>query len=116
MRPADAGAVQVGGIGLHLRGETREVFLDWLRSQRPDLVGRYEELYADGAYLPPHERRRLVRLIAAASRDPAPGSSDQEGTPRFRAMRERRRGGADPPAYVGPPPAGSPGGAQTSLF
>ena len=29
---AEAGAVDVGGICLHLRGEVREHLLDWLRS------------------------------------------------------------------------------------
>ena len=35
---AEAGAVSIGGICLHLRGEVRQVFMDWLRSYRPDLV------------------------------------------------------------------------------
>ena len=48
---ADAGATSVGGIALHLRGEVRDVFMDWLRSYRPDLVERYEALYARGAYV-----------------------------------------------------------------
>ena len=48
----EAGAVSVGGIALHLRGEVRGIFFDWLRSQRPDLVPRYERLYARGAYAP----------------------------------------------------------------
>jgi DNA repair photolyase len=60
---ADAGAVHVGGIALHLRGEVRRVFMDWLRSSRPDLVPRYEELYRRGAYARPSERRRLQGLI-----------------------------------------------------
>jgi hypothetical protein len=37
--------------------------MDWLRSQRPDLVPRYEELYARGAYAPKTERERLSRLV-----------------------------------------------------
>ena len=39
---AEAGAVTIGGICLHLRGEVRDVFMDWLRPYRPDLVPRYE--------------------------------------------------------------------------
>ena len=58
----EAGATGVGGICLHLRGAVREVFMDWLRGYRPDLVPRYEELYADGAYAPPAERRRIAAL------------------------------------------------------
>src|SRR5690349_9016125 len=48
----EAGADSIGGVGLHLRGEVREIWFDWLREHRPDLVPRYEELYARGAYLP----------------------------------------------------------------
>jgi DNA repair photolyase len=60
---AEAGAVHVGGIALHLRGEVRGIFMDWLRSQRPDLVSHYEQLYARGAYAPKKERERLGRLV-----------------------------------------------------
>ncbi len=60
---AAAGAKSVGGVALHLRGEVREVFMDWLRAQRPDLVPRYEELYRRGAYAPQRERERLSRLV-----------------------------------------------------
>ena len=59
---AEAGAVNIGGICLHLRGEVRDVFMDWLRSYRPDLVPRYERLYARGAYAPKAERDRLSAL------------------------------------------------------
>jgi DNA repair photolyase len=60
---AEAGATGVGGICLHLRREVREVFMDWLRSQRPDLVERYERLYARGAYAPAAERERIAALV-----------------------------------------------------
>ncbi len=58
-----AGATSIGGVTLHLRGEVRTVFMDWLRSQRPDLVSRYEELYRRRAYAPADERARLARLV-----------------------------------------------------
>jgi DNA repair photolyase len=75
----DAGATSIGGIGLHLRGEVRGVFMEWLRAYRPDLVEHYEELYARGAYLPQPERDRIGRLLRDAGapaqrpfrRDPA---------------------------------------------
>jgi DNA repair photolyase len=60
---ARAGATSVGGVALHLRGEVRDVFMDWLRAQRPDLVSRYEELYRRRAYAPQRERERLARLV-----------------------------------------------------
>jgi DNA repair photolyase len=63
---ADAGATGVSGIGLHLRGEVRGIFMEWLRSYRPDLVERYEELYARGAYLPRVEQERISGLIRRA--------------------------------------------------
>jgi DNA repair photolyase len=59
----EAGATGIGGVALHLRGEVRQVFFDWLRSARPDLIERYEELYARGAYAPVEERRRLAALV-----------------------------------------------------
>ena len=58
-----AGATSIGGVALHLRGEVRGIFMDWLRSQRPDLLERYEELYRRGAYAPQEERERLSRLV-----------------------------------------------------
>lgn len=63
---AAGGATSAGGIALHLRGEVRGVFMDWLRSTRPDLVARYERLYARGAYAPKQERARLAGLLRAA--------------------------------------------------
>ena len=59
----EAGATSVTGIALHLRGEVRDVFMDWMRCARPDLVPRYEQLYRKGAYAPPSERERLAGLV-----------------------------------------------------
>jgi hypothetical protein len=53
----------VSGIALHLRGEVRGIFMEWLRSYRPDLVERYEGLYRRGAYAPRDEQDRLRRLL-----------------------------------------------------
>ncbi len=83
----EAGAGSVAGVGLHLRGEVRGIFFDWLRQYRPDLLPRYEELYARGAYLPEAERRRLSEL--ARSRSGPRGVRGAGGT---RAVRSRRRG------------------------
>jgi DNA repair photolyase len=62
-RVTEAGATGVSGIALHLRGEVRGVFMDWLRAQRPDLVPRYEKLYRRGAYAPREERARLSKMV-----------------------------------------------------
>jgi DNA repair photolyase len=60
---AEAGATSVSGIALHLRGEVRELFMGWLRENRPGLVARYEELYRNGAYARREERERLAGLV-----------------------------------------------------
>ena len=60
---AAAGATGIGGIALHLRGDVKALFFDFLRSYRPDLVELYEELYARGAYAPAQERKRLAALV-----------------------------------------------------
>jgi DNA repair photolyase len=67
-RCGEAGASSVTGIALHLRGEVREIFLDWLRQYRPELVPRYEELYASGGTMAATERRRLARLVSSGRR------------------------------------------------
>ncbi len=59
----DAGARSIGGVALHLRGEVREIFMQWLGAQRPELVERYEQLYRSGAYAPREERERLAGLV-----------------------------------------------------
>ncbi|MEO9023416.1 MAG: radical SAM protein [Solirubrobacteraceae bacterium] len=59
----EAGADYITGIALHLRGEVRQLFMDWLAERRSDLVDRYRDLYRRGAYAPAAERRRLARLV-----------------------------------------------------
>ena len=92
-----AGATSIGGMALHLRGEVREVFMDWLRAQRPDLVARYEELYRRGAYAPREERERCRGWCAAdalAARDAAmrarAGHDEPSATAPRRPSRARR--------------------------
>ena len=41
----DAGATHVSPILLHLRPKVREVYMDWLGEEYPDLVPRYEAMY-----------------------------------------------------------------------
>ena len=65
---SEAGAAYVTGIALHLRGEVRGLFFEWLRANRPDLVPLYERLYKRGAYAHPDERRRLQQLVKGPER------------------------------------------------
>ena len=94
----EAGAVSIGGIALHLRSDVRDVFMDWLRGNRPDLVARYERLYARGAYAPRAERARLSGLVRGRGRRPS---------------RWRLRPSDPRPDAAGAGPAGArPGGAR----
>ena len=66
----EAGATYVVPIALHLRGEVRQLFFEWLEEHRPDLITRYRELYRNGAYAPQQERKRLAQLVAGTEREP----------------------------------------------
>jgi DNA repair photolyase len=59
----EAGAAYVTPIALHLRGEVRDLWFEWLRENRPDLIPRYERLYRRGAYAPREEQERLAALV-----------------------------------------------------
>jgi DNA repair photolyase len=65
---SEAGAAYVTPIALHLRGEVRGLFFEWLKDNRPDLLPLYERLYRRGAYAPPDERRRLRQLVKGPDR------------------------------------------------
>src|SRR5581483_11446921 len=67
---AEAGVSHVTGIALHLRGEVRNLFFEWLGVHRPDLAPRYAELYRKGAYAPQAERRRLAALVRGPDQSP----------------------------------------------
>jgi DNA repair photolyase len=103
----DAGATSIGGIGLHLRGEVRGVFMEWLKSYRPDLVEQYEELYARGAYLPSAEADRIRGLLrAGGAYRTAPFRRDPADDRPLERMR-RRRPGAQVPARTPEPEQGA---------
>jgi DNA repair photolyase len=76
-RAKEAGATFLGGVALHLRGEVRDVFFAWLEAKRPDLIPKYEQLYAnDRAYMRPEQRKRATRAVRGWGRGRAarPGS------------------------------------------
>ena len=91
----EAGATSVGGVALHLRGEVRQVFMGWLREQRPDLVERYERLYASGAYAP-RRGTQAARAAGRATRASRGASRAHRAEPASRARASRR----EPPAAV----------------
>jgi DNA repair photolyase len=69
---ADAGASYITGIALHLRGEVKGLFFEWLEQHRPDLLPRYRELYRRSAYAPKEEQQRLSGLVKGPEYDPGP--------------------------------------------
>jgi DNA repair photolyase len=95
----EAGATSIGGQALFLRGSTKDVFFDWLRAKRPDLVETYERLYRRGAYLPESTGRELVARLPGRKR------RGRDAAPRF----ER------PPPALAPPKEPEPD-RQASLF
>ncbi len=99
-----AGAAYVTGIALHLRGDVKNLFFEWLREHRPDLIPLYKRLYQRGAYMHPDERRRISQLVKGP--DLPPG---QRMRARLAPRRPDERQGAGGPA-AGPAdrPASAP--------
>jgi DNA repair photolyase len=115
----EAGAVHIGGQTLFLRGSVREVYFEWLREHRPDLLERYERLYARGAYLPADERRAIERAAgvpwATTSREQRFQQRTEAERRRFEAA--RRAGGGGRPARGAEPPRERPANhIQEALF
>ena len=87
----EAGAVSIGGQTLFLHGAVRDIYFDWLRSYRPDLIPRYERLYARGGRVPLRERRAIERAAGL------PVMRSNPNPERF-AHRGGMRGPEPPPA------------------
>jgi DNA repair photolyase len=103
-RARAAGARSVTPLALHLRSGVREVFMDWLEREHPELVARYGEIYSRGAYAPADERRRLTALVH--------GDRARAAAPRFSRRPEPPPARARHAAAMRPRPAL----AQESLF
>ncbi len=88
---ADAGAVHVSPIVLHLRPGAREWFMAWLAAHHPDLVPRYERLYRGGSYAPKPYQEQISAKVHELARHfgvgrTGPRSARRVGvTPRPRA-------------------------------
>ncbi|MEU3250758.1 Rv2578c family radical SAM protein [Streptomyces sp. NPDC006997] len=89
---AASGATSVTPLVLHLRPGAREWFTAWLGRHHPHLVGRYERLYADGAYAPKWYQRRITRQVHDLAREYGIGPSP--------AAMPRRVPEPEPPAGV----------------
>ncbi|MFD2093757.1 Rv2578c family radical SAM protein [Blastococcus deserti] len=82
---AAAGATGVTVIPLHLRPGAREWFTAWLARERPELVPRYQQLYARRAYVPADYRswlsRRVAPLLAKHGLDRQSGGAARKADP-----------------------------------
>jgi DNA repair photolyase len=65
---AEAGAVSISGVALHLRGPLRRHYLGWLESERPDLMALHRARFARGPYQGDDERDRVEGVVRAAAR------------------------------------------------
>jgi hypothetical protein len=84
----------------------RELWFEWLREHRPDLIPRYGELYRRGAYMPVPERERLSGLVKGPEQT-------QERRMRGRVL---RRGAPEPRNDRGDHPAPVRRNEQQRLF
>ena len=64
---AEAGAVSISGVALHLRGPLRGHYFDWLEGVRPDLVRLHRQRFGRGAYQREPERGRIQEIVRAAA-------------------------------------------------
>jgi DNA repair photolyase len=64
---ADAGAVSISGVALHLRGPMREHYLNWLAGVRPDLSALHRARFRAGAYQAQSERDRITEIVQATA-------------------------------------------------
>ena len=87
----DAGAESIDALPLHLRGATKPVFLEWLRTTRPELVARYDALYGTGSEMRRDEQRRLMELVRPRGRT---------WETRIRERNEQREAASAPPPQL----------------
>jgi DNA repair photolyase len=60
---ADAGATHVSPILLHLRPRVKEVYMEWLENEYPDLVPRYQSMYRKSAYASNRGKDELSKTV-----------------------------------------------------
>ena len=78
---AEAGATSVLYTPLYLATGVKEVFLDWLRDNHPELVDRYTEVYSGGSETPLRYRQWLagrIRPVIAEHGFPPPDAAVED--------------------------------------
>jgi DNA repair photolyase len=104
---ATTGATHVTPIVLHLRPGAREWWYAWLRRERPDLVPRYDVLYAGRAYAPKSYQQAITDKVRALARRCGIGRQTSWRHDAAQAEARAARAGGDVPA---------PAAAQLSLL
>ncbi len=59
---AEAGAVSIGGVPLHLRPGVRQHFMKWLERERPDLVPSYRRRYRTSYLAAPEQHVTIAKV------------------------------------------------------
>ncbi|TDW65865.1 DNA repair photolyase [Kribbella pratensis] len=90
---SEAGATGVTTLILHLRPGVKDWFMAWLARDHPDLVSRYESLYAHGSYAGPSYRK--------AFEDKARPLLDKHGFGRGSSHRSKPLNGMHPTPATG---------------
>jgi len=60
---ADSGATSVGAMVMHMEGGTRDHFMSFLSREYPEMVTRYEQLYAR-KYVPKDYNARVLEAVS----------------------------------------------------
>ena len=81
---ADSGATHVSPIVLHLRPGAREWFMAWLVENHPELVPKYERLYARGSYAPKAYQEDVYAKVYEFSENFGVGKTTPTNTRRIR--------------------------------
>jgi DNA repair photolyase len=101
---AEAGASGVTVLPLHLRPGAREWYFGWLHRHRPDLVPRYERLYARGSYVGAEYREALRERVEPLLRRYGFGRAGTRQVERDQTSASRRAPAASPPDPRKAPP------------
>jgi DNA repair photolyase len=97
MAIAKSGASHATPIVLHLRPGAREWFMAWLEREHPELVPKYQRLYARGSYAPKAYQQEITAMvhelterfgIGRAGPHEARGYGHPPARPRLRVMPE----------------------------
>ena len=85
---ADSGARSVGAMVMHLEGGTRDHFMAMLHREYPEMVDKYQQLYAS-KYVPKDYDKRVQEVVSLMRARYGIGVADEEGF--RRAARTRRQ-------------------------